>query len=216
VNEQDPGLEGQEAPIGEAPDAVETKDRTEPKSGLRNALEWIAVVVGAVVVAVVIRTFVFQTFWIPSPSMATTLVKDDRVVVNKLSYRMHDVRRGDVVVFERPPNEPASNIKDLIKRVVGLPGERISIHDGEVHINGEVLEEPYTHGLETLDNGCAVGDLQQIYTDKGPLIPADHVFVLGDNRINTSDGRCFGPIDEDLIVGRAFFKIWPPGHIGGL
>lgn len=186
------------------------------KSTVRNMVEWIVVVGGAVLVAVVIRAFVLQTFWIPSPSMATTLVKNDRVVVNKLSYRLHDVHRGDVVVFRRPPNEPESEIKDLIKRVIGLGGERVSIRDGRVHIDGEVLEEPYTRGLETLDNGCSQGELQDLYTAEGLLVPEGHVFVLGDNRVNSGDGRCFGPIDEDLIVGRAFFKIWPPGHIGGL
>lgn len=186
------------------------------KSSLRNLVEWVVVVGGAVLVAVLIRAFVLQTFWIPSPSMATTLVKNDRVVVNKLSYRLHDVNRGDVVVFHRPPGEPESDIKDLIKRVVGLEGERVSIRDGRVHIDGEVLEEPYTRGLQTLDNGCSQGELRQLYTVEGFLIPEDHVFVLGDNRVNSGDGRCFGPIHEDLIVGRAFFKIWPPGSIGGL
>ena len=188
---------------------------TRQRSRVRNAVEWMAVVFGAVLIAVVVRTFIFQTFWIPSPSMSTTLVKDDRVVVNKLSYRLHDVRRGDVVVFERPPAETA-NIKDLIKRVVGLPGERVSILDNHVRINGKVLDEPYTHGLPTVDNGCATGSLRQLYTEKGLLIPEHNVFVLGDNRINSGDGRCFGPIDVDLIVGRAFFKIWPPNRMGGL
>lgn len=186
------------------------------KSTTRNMVEWLVVVGGAILVAVLIRAFVLQTFWIPSPSMATTLVKNDRVIVNKLSYRLHDVNRGDVVVFNRPPNEPESDIKDLIKRVVALEGERISIRDGKVHIDGEVLEEPYTRGLETVDNGCSQGDLTQLYTVEGLLVPVDHVFVLGDNRVNSGDGRCFGPIAEDLIVGRAFFKIWPPGNIGGL
>lgn len=189
-----------------------------PKSSLRNLVEWVVVIGGAITVAVVIRAFVFQTFWIPSPSMATTLVKDDRVVVNKLSYRLHDVRRGDVIVFHRPPSESGSDsaINDLIKRVVGLEGERVSILDGGVRIDGVPLQEPYTHGLETVDNGCSTGELQQLYTEAGFLVPDDHVFVLGDNRVNSGDGRCFGPVDEDLIVGRAFFKIWPPGHVGGL
>lgn len=186
------------------------------KSTLRNLVEWVVVVGGAVLVAVLIRAFVVQTFWIPSPSMATTLVTDDRVVVNKLSYRLHDVNRGDVIVFRRPPGQPETGIKDLIKRVVGLGGERVSILDGSVRIDGEVLEEPYTNGLETVDNGCSSGELEQLYTPEGLLIPDDHVFVLGDNRVNSGDGRCFGPIDEDLIVGRAFFKIWPPGDLGGL
>ena len=187
-----------------------------PKSPTRNLVEWVGVIVGAVVIAVVVRTFVFQTFWIPSPSMATTLVKDDRVLVNKLSYRMHDPNRGDVIVFERPPNEQG-NIKDLIKRVIGLPGERVSIIDGKVRIDGRVLDEPYTHGLPTEPKvGCGLGDTTGIDTEAGFEIPEGHLFVMGDNRINSQDGRCFGPIDEDLVVGRAFFIIWPPSKTGGL
>ncbi|MBX3286060.1 MAG: signal peptidase I [Acidimicrobiales bacterium] len=186
------------------------------KSPTRNVVEWIGVIAGAVLIAVVVRTFVFQTFWIPSPSMATTLVKDDRVLVNKLSYRLHDPRRGDVIVFERPPNEQG-DIKDLIKRVIGLPGERISIIDGEVRIDGRVLDEPYTHGLPTEPKvGCGLGDTTGIDTEQGFEIPPDHLFVMGDNRTNSQDGRCFGPIDEDLVVGRAFFIIWPLSKTGGL
>ena len=200
------------------PAAAGRRSTSAGKSAIRNLVEWVVVIGGAIVVAVLIRAFVFQTFWIPSPSMATTLVKDDRVVVNKLSYRLHDVRRGDVVVFHRPPSETTTDtgIDDLIKRVIGLEGERVSILDGGVRIDGVALEEPYTNGLDTLDNGCSVGELEQLYTERGFLVPDDHVFVLGDNRVNSGDGRCFGPVDEDLIVGRAFFKIWPPGHVGGL
>lgn len=196
--------------------AKKPKEKKPPKSSTRNLVEWVVVLVGAVAIALVVRTFIFQTFWIPSPSMATTLVKDDRVLVNKLSYRLHDVNRGDVIVFERPPNEPPSEVKDLIKRVVGLNGERVSIREGQVHIDGALLEEPYTHGLETLDQGCSTGDLTALYTEEGLLIPDGHVFVMGDNRVQSADGRCFGPIDEDLIVGRAFMIIWPPSKVGGL
>ena len=191
--------------------------RAAPKSAQRNAIEWIVVVGGAVLIAVVVRMFVFQTFWIPSASMSPTLVKDDRVIVNKLSYKFHDIHRGDVVVFERPPNEPSNGIKDLIKRVIALPGERISLIDGKVRIDGRVLDEPYTHGLPTLAMpGCGTGNVTGIDTERGLEIPEGHIFVMGDNRTNSSDGRCFGPIDEDLVVGRAFVIMWPPSKAGGL
>lgn len=191
-------------------------NRPSRKSSTRNLVEWVVVIVGAVLIAVVIRMFLLQTFWIPSASMSTTLVEGDRVVVNKLSYRMHDVNRGDVVVFKRPPNEPDVRIKDLIKRVVGLPGDNVSIRDGVVHIDGRAMDEPYTHGQQTLDGGCSQGDLAKLFTPGGFVVPAGHVLVMGDNRGNSEDGRCFGPIDEDLIVGRAFVVIWPPSHAGGL
>ena len=200
-------------------DSVRYGSKTKAKrSALRNIIEWVVVVGGAVLVAVLIRSFLFQTFWIPSPSMATTLVKNDRVVVNKLSYRLHDPRRGDIVVFHRPPSEytASSNINDLIKRVIGLEGERVSIIDGSVRIDGVALDEPYTHGLQTVDQGCSTGEMQALFTAEGYLVPEGHVFVLGDNRVNSGDGRCLSSVDEDLIVGRAFLKIWPPGSIGSL
>lgn len=187
------------------------------KSSTRNALEWVAVIVSAVLIAVVVRTFIFQTFWIPSPSMATTLVENDRVLVNKLSYRVGDVERGDVVVFERPGNMASSEIKDLIKRVIALPGERVSIIDGAVRIDGRPLSEPYTDGEVTEAKvGCGNGRTAGIDTEVGLEVPAGHVLVMGDNRTNSDDGRCFGPIDTDLIVGRAFVIMWPPSKIGGL
>lgn len=191
-------------------------DRKAAKSQTRNMLEWVAVIGGAIIIAVVVRTFILQTFWIPSPSMSPTLVENDRVLVNKLAYRFHDVNRGDVVVFERPANEPPSEIKDLIKRVVALPGERVSIMDGKVSIDGRTLDEPYTHNLQTVLDSCPITYVPGIDTEEGFEVPKGHVLVLGDNRTNSHDGRCFGAIDEDLIVGRAFFLMWPPGHAGGL
>lgn len=186
------------------------------KSPMRNAVEWVAVIAGAVVLALVVRTFLFQTFWIPSGSMAVTLETNDRVLVNKLSYQFGDPSRGDVVVFERPPGE-AGEIKDLIKRVVGLPGERISIHDGSVWIDGAEVSESYTHDLPSDPLvECSAGENAGIETPEGLLVPEGHVFVMGDNRTNSHDSRCFGPIDEDLIVGRAFMIIWPPSKVGGL
>jgi signal peptidase I len=217
----------QGAPVGEtdaegAPGDQQAPDDApaapaKPKSSVRNLLEWVGVIGGAILIAVVVRTFVFQTFWIPTPSMAPTLVKDDRVLVNKLSYRFHDPRRGDVVVFERPPNEPAGETKDLIKRVIGLPGDHLSIHDGKVFVDGQSLDEPYTHGKPTLNPGpCGKGKVTGLYTDAGMEVPEGTVFVMGDNRTDSHDGRCFGPIDQDLIVGRAFLIIWPPSKAGGL
>ncbi len=207
-----------DAELAEARRARQRAQReAETKSHARNLLEWVAVIVGAVLIAVVVRTFIFQTFWIPSESMAGTLVENDRVLVNKLSYRLHDVNRGDVVVFERPSNMAPSEIKDLIKRVIGLPGDRVSIIDGEVRIDGRPLEEPYTGGQATQPNvGCGPGDTTGIDTAEGFRVPQGHVLVMGDNRGSSEDGRCFGPIDEDLIVGRAFVILWPPSKVGGL
>jgi signal peptidase I len=134
--------------------------------------------------------------------MFPTLHENDRVLVNKLSYDLHDVNRGDLVVFERPPGETDTDIKDLIKRVVGLPGDVVSSCGGQVCIDGTPLEEPY------LPDGATTGEFER------QTVPDDHVFVMGDNRDNSRDSRIFGPIEEDSIVGRAFVRIWPITDFG--
>lgn len=167
----------------------------------RNALEWIAIVAGALVVALVVKTFLIQAFFIPSLSMYDTLDKGDRVLVNKLSYRLHEIRRGDIIVFERPEGVPDNGIKDLIKRVIGLPGETIEARDGRVFVDGKRIEEGY------LANGVTTVNLDR------QTIPEDHVFVMGDNRGNSEDSRVFGPISDELVVGRAFVLVWPINQV---
>ncbi|MGK2948169.1 MAG: signal peptidase I [Acidimicrobiales bacterium] len=182
---------------------------------VRSAVEWVAVIVGALIVALVVKTFLFQAFFIPSESMEPTLGTDDRVLVNKLSYELGDVSRGDVIVFELPADKVGPDgIKDLIKRVVGLPGDVIESRDGVVYVNDRRLEEPY------LADGMITGDPND---PRNPAIerqtvPDDHVFVLGDNRSNSADSRYSyrGPIPIDTIVGRAFVLVWPPNKIGWL
>ncbi len=182
---------------------------------VRSAVEWVAVIVGALVVALVVKTFLFQAFFIPSASMEPTLEKGDRVIVNKLSYDLHDVNRGDVIVFELEPDQVGPDgIKDLIKRVVGLPGDVIETRDGVVYINDRALDEPY------LADGTVTGDPEDGQNPAIPrqTVPEGHVFVLGDNRSNSADSRYpyRGPIPVDTIVGRAFVLIWPPGSAGSL
>src|SRR5436309_7755444 len=132
------------APATERPPAL-TEHETEPqkRSSVRSAVEWVVIVVAALLAALLIKTFLLQAFYIPSDSMNPTLVQRDRVLVNKLSYHFHDVHRGDVVVFKRPPGENDPKIKDLIKRVIGLPGETVEGRDGSVVIDGRALKEPY-------------------------------------------------------------------------
>ncbi|MDP8936444.1 MAG: signal peptidase I [Actinomycetota bacterium] len=173
------------------------------KSRARNLLEWVVIVVGALVVALVVKAFLLQAFYIPSLSMSPTLDIRDRVLVNKLSYDLHEVNRGDVVVFKSPRTNDGSEIKDLIKRVVGLAGETIETRDGRVVVDGVELEESY------LEPGIAPGPPVE-----RQVIPEGHVFVMGDNRANSKDSRSFGPIPESLVVGRAFVKVWPVTDLG--
>jgi signal peptidase I len=179
-------------------------------------VEWIILIGSALVIALLIKTFLFQAFYIPSESMRPTLNVGDRVLVNKMSYRLHDVNRGDIIVFETPPNAEDANgeIKDLVKRVVGLPGETLETRDGVVYINGRQLEEPYLrNGVKT----CAPASGPEACINVDPtVIQPDHVFVMGDNRTASKDARSFGAVKESSIVGRVFVRIWPVTDLGFL
>lgn len=163
----------------------------------RRTIEWVALVVLALGVAFLLRTFVVQSFYIPSESMTPTLEVGDRVLVNKLAYRFGEPSRGDIVVFEAPPGEGNPEIKDLIKRVIALPGETIEGRDDGIYIDGQRLDEPW------LANGARSRDF-------GPeRVPADRYWVLGDNRLDSRDSTFFKSIPEDTIIGKAFVRIWP-------
>jgi signal peptidase I len=191
--------------VGESPFAISTGAGRGPrvKNWKRFVVEWLAVLIVAVGVAVLVRTFVVQTFYIPSASMEPTLMIGDRILVDKLSYHLHSVHRGDIVVFAKPPREvTAPDVKDLVKRVIGLPGETIWGNGGRVWIDGKPLNEPW------LPRGT--------YTSSFPKlkIPSNEYFVMGDNRGDSQDSRFFGPISRSLIVGKVVFRIWPISHMG--
>ena len=189
-------------------------DGERKKSTARIVTEWIVVLAGALALALVLRAVLFQAYYIRFTSMEPTLQNGDRVLVNKLGYDIGDVDRGDLVVFERPRGVSGRQEDDLIKRVIALPGEVIKFVEGEVYIDNRRLHEPYleTHGITTgrMPSGCAA------LVDGGCLIGAGEVFVMGDNRANSTDSRAFGPISEDLIVGHAFLRLWPVWDFGRL
>jgi signal peptidase I len=161
-------------------------------------------VVVAVVVAVLVRTFVVQTFWIPTGSMEPTLLVNDRVLVNKLLYDVRDPRRGEIVVFEAPQTwRTDPNEKDFIKRVIALGGDHVICCDarGRVTVNGRALDEPYVHS-EFHGSPFDV------------VVPRDRLFVMGDNREISGDSTKhlddnLGTIRTDSVVGRAFVIFWP-------
>jgi signal peptidase I len=148
-----------------------------------------------------VRPFVVEAFFIPSESMVPTLRVGDRVLVNKFIYRFTEPERGDIIVFE----SVEGGGDDLIKRVVGVPGDEISVRGGKLVVNGEPQKEPY---------------LNRKYPDRSfaapTTVPEGHVFVMGDNRANSRDSRFFGPVPEKKIEGEAFLLFWPPDRIGGL
>jgi signal peptidase I len=140
--------------------------------------------------------------------MEATMFQDDRVLVNKLSYRLHDIHRGDVVVFDRVTVDgQIVQHDDLIKRVIALGGETIAIKNCMVFIDGKPLVEPYLNDFDiaqsVVEDRCRVSMMDDM------LIPEGQLFVMGDNRPQSFDSRMFGPIEQDLVVGRAFVIIWP-------
>jgi len=188
------------------------RDRGGPKNSTRMVIEWILLIGGALLIAVLIKTFLFQAFYIPSESMTPTLAVGDRVLVNKVSYDLHDVNRGDIVVFKNP--EESGEVRDLVKRVVGLSGETVETREGVVFIDGVALDEPYLP-VGTQSCGAANGDTQ--CSNFGPYeIPEGEIFVMGDNRGSSKDSRVFEGVEESQIVGRVFVRIWPVTHLGFL
>ena len=176
--------------------------------------EWLVVGVCALGLALLLRAFLVEVFVIPSGSMEPTLMIDNRVVVYKLGYRLHEVNRGDVIVFHHPGQ--AADADDLIKRVVALGGETFEIRGTQVYIDGTELEEPY---LQRAGSTHPTVPIPGCVNDPEPdrcVVPDGKLLVLGDNRPDSRDGRYFGPIDVDTVVGRAFFKLWPPNDLGGL
>jgi len=214
----------------EGPGTPAPDDLAEPDSGEKREkktsfwAELPGLILTALVIAVVIKTFLVQPFWIPSESMMETIHVNDRVMVNKLAFDFGEPQRGDVVVF-RDPGQPqldesipeavirsvleavgirTRGSEDLIKRVIGLPGETITVKDNQVLVDGTPISEPYL-----------ADDV--FMPDDGPFtVGEDEVFVMGDNREFSFDSRRFGMVPYDDLVGRAFVIIWPVSHFGGL
>jgi signal peptidase I len=194
--------------------------------------------------AVLIRTFLVQAFFIPSGSMENTLLIGDRVLVNKVVYDMRDPLRGEIVVFRgtdnwapEQPAEPISNTfgaklgrtigdlvgvsrpgeRDFIKRVIGLPGDKIACCDdkGRITVNGEPVDEPYIFEDSPLDappnpRQCTSRRFAEV------TVPPNEMFVMGDHRLVSQDARCQGPVPIDNIIGRAFVVVWPTSHFTSL
>jgi signal peptidase I len=177
------------------------------RSRSRSLLEWSVVVAFAVLVSLLIRTYVFQTFYIPSGSMEPTLQIGDRIVVSKLSVELGTIHRGDILVFKAPPavlNDCGDNVTDLVKRVIGLPGEHLSSKGNTIYVNRKPLAQPWAHN-EPLERH--IGNV---------TVPANHYFMMGDNQPASCDSRFWGSIPRSSIIGKAFFRLWPLDRIGFL
>ena len=176
-------------------------EQTTAAATQRNEAHWLRelleTLIPAVLLAIVINLFLAQATRVFGQSMEPNLHTDQRIVVEKVSYRFHLPERGDVVVLRLP-----TNTKELlIKRVIALPGEIVEIHEGQVWVDGQAVEEPYL--------------TQPTMGMMAPLvIPDEHVFVLGDNRGFSNDSRSFGPVPLEDIVGHAWLSYWPPDQLG--
>jgi signal peptidase I len=161
--------------------------------------EIIESVILAVILAAVIRIWLLEPFYIPSPSMEPTLYPQDRIIVNKIIYKFRPPQRGDVVVFKYPLDPQ----RDFIKRVIAFEGETIEVRTNYVFINGKRLDEPYLP--------------YEVVPDFGPFqVPKDHIFVMGDNRNNSDDSRVWGPLNKKFLVGKALCIYWPPDRLGAI
>jgi len=175
------------------------QERPTTKKGSRTLLEFLIILLVTFTLCFgIVRPFVAEVFYIPTESMVPTLEVSDRVVVNKLIYLFSVPQRGDIVVFESPDGE-----MDLVKRVVGVPGDSIEVVGGSLYVNEERWEESYLN-YELPDT-----------SDYGPItVPEGRVFAMGDNRADSADSRYIGPVPLEYIEGEAFMRVWPLGQLG--
>ncbi len=181
---------------------ADSEAEAEPQSLARRAIPWIVLVVIAAVAAVLLRTFAFQTFYVPSSSMEPTLLPGDRMLV--LKFDLGTIHRGEVIVFKRPPGDTEDfNDEDLVKRVIGLPGQTIYSVGSKIYINGQVISQPW------LPKGAQPGPPIPKLT-----IPKNDYFVMGDNRVYSYDSRYWNPhyVPRSNIIGQVLFVIWRNGH----
>ena len=184
----------------------------------KNALSFVVMLVVVILACVGLRTFILGVYMVPSTSMEDTIEPSDRIFSEKVSLGLNDIGQGDVVTFVKPQcvrNEDGTySAETYVKRVIAVGGQVVDIRNGQVYVDGELIDEPYlkegstTVALETPSD----------WTNKNPIypyaVPEGHVWVMGDNRTHTADSRTFGPISIDSITGRAFFTYWPVSRIG--
>ena len=169
---------------------------------LMQIIEALKIVAFAFVISWGLRATVVDARVVPTPSMLPTIQIDDRLLVDKISYKFTDINRGDVVVFRPPLNVDQRGV-DYVKRVIGLPGDKIEISDGKVFINERELNEPYEKE-------------EPNYTYGPVIVPNETYFVMGDNRNNSNDSHNWGVLAKKNIVGKVFIRYWPLNHFGKL
>jgi signal peptidase I len=188
--------------------AEASPQRPRQRKRLRRALvETAVIILVAILLAGLVRTFAFQTFWVPSASMTPTLGVYDRILVQKAFFSWHDVREGDIVVFSHPPLDqcPGPQEGDLVKRVIALPGQTIYSSGNSIYVNGRLLAEPYLPRYDPL--GPPIASSQHPYR-----VPPGEFYLLGDNRSDSCDSRYWGPIEVSSIIGKVVLVWWHDSH----
>ncbi len=205
----------------EKPSLSEPKDATKSSSGgLKGLLaEYLPTLAIAGIIVIGVRTFIAEPRYIPSSSMEPTLQINDRLIIEKISYKFRKPARGEIIVFNPPNNAAVPDAsKVYIKRLIGLPGDRISIHDGKVFVNDQQLAETYiaegpNYTLPTNDSnkcpGCFQPQKMQFGKHLSFIVPKASYWMMGDNRNNSLDSHAWGFLPEENIVGRAYVRYWP-------
>ena len=194
--------------------------KVRPQSGPRRTIfDYGLTVLVAIALAIVVQSFVVKPYMIPSSSMADTLVPHQRVLVDRLIYRFRAVHRGDIIVFRCAQ---LANLV-LIKRVVGLPGDLLALHNGQLYVNGVQASDSFVDRVDGVSEPTRPGPSLTTNDPSAPWslaqpyrVPAGHYFVMGDNRSDSDDSRYWGTVPRSAIIGEAFFTYWPLGRVGGL
>ena len=178
------------------------------RSYQKSLIEWAIVIVVAVLVSLLIRTYVFQTFFIPSGSMEPTLQIGDRIVVDKLAVEFGTIHVGDILVFKAPKAVATvcgDGVADLVKRVIGVPGDHLKSVGNNIYVNGKLLQQPWTHVAQIGSRPI-----------KPTVVKRNHYFMMGDNEPDSCDSRYWGQIPRSSVIGKAFIRIWPLRRFGFL
>ena len=183
-------------PPRESPEGMPPAKGRKTSGLLRTVVEIVVIVAAAFAIALLVQAFLVKPFTIHQVSMRPTLEEGDRILLNRLVYHFRKPARGDIIVLHSPINAD----EDLVKRIVGIADDRLSVSGGKLYVNGVAQNEPYL--------------LEQDFDGEMPetVVPPGDVFVMGDNRNNSGDSRLFGPISTDSIIGGAFVVYWPIGH----